>query len=181
MLLYPLAVLLLIVLFPSRLDIVAAAWGILAAGDGMASIAGTHLGGARIPWNRDKTVAGSVALWLCGGAAGGVPGVVVPAGGRAAAVVCGSRSAHRSPPPPSRRWWRPSRSGWTTTSPCRYRRRRALGRLAHARGPGLVGLSATPPPALPAGAAVNLVVAFAGHRARTVSTSGAIVGAASAS
>src|SRR6187200_2757066 len=50
--LYPLAVLLLLFAFPARFDIVAAAWGILAAGDGMATIVGTHVGGPRVPWNR---------------------------------------------------------------------------------------------------------------------------------
>ena len=39
-LLYPLSVLLLILAFPSRLDIVAAAWGILAFGDGSATLVG---------------------------------------------------------------------------------------------------------------------------------------------
>ena len=42
-LLYPLAVLLLILAFPSRLDIAAAAWGILAFGDGAATLVGTAL------------------------------------------------------------------------------------------------------------------------------------------
>ena len=37
---YPLAVLLLLLVFPRRLDIVAAAWGILAAGDGIATLGG---------------------------------------------------------------------------------------------------------------------------------------------
>src|SRR4030095_8863470 len=57
-------------LFPARLDIVAAAWGILAAGDGMATIVGTHVQSRRVPWNRDKSVAGSLALFFCGGVAG---------------------------------------------------------------------------------------------------------------
>ena len=39
-LLYPLSVLLLTLTFPSRLDIVAAAWGILACGDGAATLVG---------------------------------------------------------------------------------------------------------------------------------------------
>jgi uncharacterized protein (TIGR00297 family) len=68
--LYPVAVLGLILLFPYRLDIAAAAWGILAFGDGMASVVGRRWGHRRIPWNRDKSVAGSAALFLCGGAAG---------------------------------------------------------------------------------------------------------------
>ena len=59
---YPLSVLILLLLFPGRLDIVAAAWGILAAGDGVATLAGRAIGGARWPWNPDKTVAGTIAF-----------------------------------------------------------------------------------------------------------------------
>jgi hypothetical protein len=55
---YPLSVVILLLLFPRRLDIVAAAWGILAAGDGIATLAGRAIGGARWAWNPDKTVAG---------------------------------------------------------------------------------------------------------------------------
>src|SRR5204863_2498263 len=57
-------------LFPNRLDIVAAAWGILAAGDGAATLAGRAIGGTRWPWNPDKTVAGTAAFVFAGGAAG---------------------------------------------------------------------------------------------------------------
>ena len=67
---YPLSVVILLLLFPRRLDIVAAAWGILAAGDGVATLAGRAIGGARWPWNPDKTVAGTVAFIVAGGAAG---------------------------------------------------------------------------------------------------------------
>lgn len=67
--LYPLAVLLLILCFPKRPDIVAAAWGILAAGDGMATLAGKRLPIARLPWNADKSVGGLLAFVLCGGGA----------------------------------------------------------------------------------------------------------------
>src|SRR5215470_4225976 len=45
-LLYPLAVLTLILAFPHRLDIVAAAWAILAFGDGASTLAGQAIGGA---------------------------------------------------------------------------------------------------------------------------------------
>jgi uncharacterized protein (TIGR00297 family) len=107
-LLYPLSVLLLILTFPSRLDIVAAAWAILAVGDGMATLVGTTLnrkpakpakadGNAkrakpdgyahsekgfsavsapsavkrgRLPWNPDKSVAGTTAFIVFGGLAG---------------------------------------------------------------------------------------------------------------
>jgi len=68
--LYPIAVLLLILVFPDRRDIVASAWGVLAFGDGMATLAGRHLASPRIPWNPEKSVAGSVAFVLFGGAAG---------------------------------------------------------------------------------------------------------------
>jgi uncharacterized protein (TIGR00297 family) len=68
--LYPIAVLLLVIAFPRRLDIAAAAWGILAVGDGSATLVGRAIGGPRIPWNRDKTVAGSAALAILGGTAG---------------------------------------------------------------------------------------------------------------
>jgi uncharacterized protein (TIGR00297 family) len=67
---YALSVLILILVFRPRLDIVAAAWAILAVGDGMATIAGRAIGGPRIPWNPDKTIAGSAAFAVAGGAAG---------------------------------------------------------------------------------------------------------------
>src|SRR2546421_5257088 len=92
-LLYPLAVLLLTLAFPSRLDIVAASWGILALGDGAATLVGrTTTINAKpaepaktdwfarfarfafpvgaLPWNRDKTIAGTLAFVVCGGLAG---------------------------------------------------------------------------------------------------------------
>ena len=68
---YPLSVLLLILAFPQRPDIVAAAWGILAFGDGLATIVGTRSAGPRLPWNPGKTLAGTVAFVLAG-AAGGI-------------------------------------------------------------------------------------------------------------
>src|SRR4051812_16752992 len=55
-LLYPLAVLLLILIFPTRLDIVAAAWAVLAFGDGAATLLGR---GRALPWNREKSVRGT--------------------------------------------------------------------------------------------------------------------------
>jgi len=67
---YPITVLALLLLFPRDLALVASAWGILAAGDGMATIVGRAIGGPRWTWNREKTLAGSLALWIAGGAAG---------------------------------------------------------------------------------------------------------------
>ena len=121
-LLYPLSVLLLMLAFPHRLDIAAAAWGILAFGDGFATLVGRRgrqataehakiaendehsdrsitversrtgkaaeaagnaentypsaisahsaVASGRIPWNRDKSIAGTTAFIICGSAAG---------------------------------------------------------------------------------------------------------------
>ena len=49
--LYPLVLLALVFVFWHRLEVVAGVWAILAFGDGMAAIAGTVLGRARLPWN----------------------------------------------------------------------------------------------------------------------------------
>ena len=68
--LYPTSVLLLLLMLPSRPDIVAASWGILAFGDGAATLVGRRFGGRKWRWNRQKSVAGSVALFVAGGAAG---------------------------------------------------------------------------------------------------------------
>jgi uncharacterized protein (TIGR00297 family) len=94
-LLYPLSVLLLTLAFPSRLDIAAAAWGILAFGDGFATLVGrsrteetaetaktaennsfsassavSAVPSGRIPWNPDKSIAGTLAFIVFGGGAG---------------------------------------------------------------------------------------------------------------
>ena len=69
--LYPLAVLALVLVFASRLDIAAAAWAILALGDGTATLVGRRARSARLPWNPDKSVAGMVAFAVFA-AAGGV-------------------------------------------------------------------------------------------------------------
>jgi uncharacterized protein (TIGR00297 family) len=64
--LYPLAVLLLVLIFNRRLEIAAATWAILAFGDGMASIVGMALGRTRLPWNPGKSWAGSLAYVVFG-------------------------------------------------------------------------------------------------------------------
>ena len=53
-LLYPLSVLGLVLVFRDDLWMAAAIWGVLALGDGMASILGQALGGPRLPWNPRK-------------------------------------------------------------------------------------------------------------------------------
>ncbi|MEO8216665.1 MAG: DUF92 domain-containing protein [Acidobacteriota bacterium] len=61
-LLYPLAVLVLILVFPYRPEISAAVWMILAFGDGSAALFGTVLRSPSLPWNETKSVAGTVAF-----------------------------------------------------------------------------------------------------------------------
>ena len=87
--LYPIAVLLLLLAFPGRPDIAAAAWGILALGDGSATLAGRAIDGPRWPWNREKTFAGSAAFAVVGGA-----------GGVFLAARCSPRPRWRSRSPP---------------------------------------------------------------------------------
>ncbi len=70
--LYPLAVLLLILVFWQRLEVAAGAWGILAFGDGMASVVGMTLGRKKLPWNPRKSWMGSLAYVVCGAVAAAV-------------------------------------------------------------------------------------------------------------
>lgn len=65
-LLYPFVVLLLILIFRDHLAIAAAVWGVLAAGDGAATLVGRRLPRARLPWNVEKTVAGTAAFVVFG-------------------------------------------------------------------------------------------------------------------
>jgi uncharacterized protein (TIGR00297 family) len=67
--LYPAAVLALIIVFRHRLELAAAAWGLIAFGDGMAGVFGITLRGRKLPWNPAKTWAGFAAFVLWGTAA----------------------------------------------------------------------------------------------------------------
>ena len=67
--LYPLAVLVLIVVFRDQLAIAAVAWTTLAFGDGCATLAGKLLPIGRIAWNRDKSWGGTLAFVVFGGIA----------------------------------------------------------------------------------------------------------------
>jgi len=67
-LIYPVSVLLLILAFPARLDIAAAAWGVLAIGDGAATLVGRRWGRHRLGWNPDKSVEGLLAFVVAGSA-----------------------------------------------------------------------------------------------------------------
>jgi len=67
-LIYPVSVLLLVLAFPARLDIAAAAWGVLAIGDGAATLVGRRWGRHRLGWNPDKSVEGLLAFVVAGSA-----------------------------------------------------------------------------------------------------------------
>lgn len=64
--LYPLAVLVLIVVFRDRLEIAGAVWAMLAFGDGFATLAGKVIRGPRLPWNREKSFSGFAAFLAFG-------------------------------------------------------------------------------------------------------------------
>ena len=65
---YPLSILVLVLVLRDRLDIVAAAWGVMALGDGFATLVGTTVAGKHLPWNPQKTWSGLLAFMLAGGA-----------------------------------------------------------------------------------------------------------------
>ena len=64
--LYPASIAILILVLHAHLEIVAAAWGLLAFGDGFATIAGKGIGGPRLPWNPEKTWSGFAAFLFMG-------------------------------------------------------------------------------------------------------------------
>ena len=68
--LYPAAVLVLILLFGGRMQVAATAWVVMAAGDAAAGFFGRRFGRLKLPWNRDKSVTGSVAFALAAGLGG---------------------------------------------------------------------------------------------------------------
>ena len=65
---YPVSVLVLILLYRNNMHIVAAAWAIMALGDGMASIAGETLRGPALKWNPGKTWWGLLGFVVAGSA-----------------------------------------------------------------------------------------------------------------
>jgi uncharacterized protein (TIGR00297 family) len=174
--LYPLSVLLLVLVFPRRLDIVAAAWGILAVGDGMATIVGRQLGWGALPWNREKSFAGTCALFLFGGMAG--------------AMLAWWCRPNVTPAPDA--WFSIAApfvaalvAALVETIPVKLDDNVSVPASAAAVlwslslvgkdvvGPALV----TAAQAMPLAAAVNAVVAGLSYRASTVTSTGAIVGA----
>lgn len=63
---YPVSVLVLVLLFGRRMEVVAAVWAIMALGDGLASVAGEALHGPAVPWNPGKTWSGFFAFIVAG-------------------------------------------------------------------------------------------------------------------
>ena len=66
---YPAMLLLVFVLFRSRLELAAGVWGLLAVGDGLATVAGLVLGGPTLRWNRRKRWTGLLTFVVFGTAA----------------------------------------------------------------------------------------------------------------
>jgi len=62
--LYPASVLLVILVFHRHLHIAAAAWAVLAVGDAASNVFGRRFGKTKLPWNADKSIAGSAAMLL---------------------------------------------------------------------------------------------------------------------
>lgn len=174
--LYPASIVGLLLLLSERPDIVAGAWGVLAAGDGAATLVGHRFPVRALPWNRDKSVGGTLAFVVFGSAA-------------AAALLWWCRDITI---PPSF-WWYPLVAG-------------VLGTLAAAAVETVpislddnlsvagsaaavmwvvslvsedlaVGVFQDAGSALPIAMALNAAVAAAGYFVRTVSVSGALVGA----
>lgn len=67
---YPAALLALLLVFRERVEIVAVAWTTLAFGDGFATLAGRSMRIASLPWNRTKSWAGMLAFVAAGIPAG---------------------------------------------------------------------------------------------------------------
>jgi len=175
-LLYPLSVLLLILVFPSRLDIVAAAWGILAFGDGFATLVGQRIGRRQVPWNREKTIAGTMAFAVFGGIG-------------AVALALWTRSAVTPPPSLAFVIIAPLIAAVTAalveTLPVRLDDNISVPMAAAAAlwyaslvtPDAIAGARANVLAQLPWAVALNAVISWLGYRARTVSRSGAIGGA----
>lgn len=64
--LYPAAVMILILLFRDRLEVAGTVWAILAFGDGFATLVGKAVGGPRLPWHDEKTWSGFAAFLAFG-------------------------------------------------------------------------------------------------------------------
>ncbi len=165
---YPAMVLLLVLLFRGSLaPIAAAVWAMMAFGDPAAAIAGSIVGGPRLPWNREKTWIGLLANWAFGGTAGVLVFWFVAARLDPEAVLILTLGAGLFA------FLESVKSGLDDNLVAALPTALFLAwvSLPHppAAGPG------RPNPVL--AIAVNAAVAAAAHRARSVSVSGAVAGA----
>lgn len=64
--LFPASLLILIFLYGGRMEVVAGAWALMAAGDGLAGLVGKRFGRLKLPWNPEKSWAGFVAFVVFG-------------------------------------------------------------------------------------------------------------------
>ncbi len=174
---YPLSVLLLILAFPRRPDIAASCWAILAFGDAAAAAVGSRRRGPRLPWNPDKSVAGSLAFLVAGSAAGVAlawwtrpavspmpPVLFVVAAPVAAAAIAALVETI------------PIRLDDNISIPIASAM--VLGGLALVDGQSVASSAAWLPRAFLLALAVNVPVATLGWKAGTVTVPGAIAGAA---
>jgi uncharacterized protein (TIGR00297 family) len=193
--LYPLSVLLLILVFPDRLDIVAAAWGILAFGDGFATLVGLagraknprgagigslipagETARTTLPWNREKTIAGTAGFVVFGAAA-------------AVALSLWTRPAVAPVPPLLFSLAAPvvaaAVAGLVETIPVRLddnvsvpaSAAAAMWILAEVSGGAIAASRDAVASHLPWAIGINAAVAVLGYRTRTVSLSGTLGGA----
>jgi len=199
-LLYPFSVLLLTISFPTRLDLVAAAWGILAFGDGFATLVGRFVTTInaepaehadqnlsansassafyrrRLPWNRDKTVAGTLAFIVFGGAAGvALAWWVRPAASPMAPIVWTVAAPLAATLLAALVETLPVRLDDNISVPATAAAVLWIGTLMTAAS--FAGARAAIVAALPWAIGVNALTAWLGYRARTVSRSGAAAGA----
>jgi uncharacterized protein (TIGR00297 family) len=200
-LLYPLSVLLLTISFPGRLDLVAAAWGILAFGDGFATLVGrqtqektgehaknakknllsTHSApfavfSGRLPWNGDKSVAGTLAFIVFGGAAGvALAWWVRPAASPTAPIVWTVVAPLTATLVAALVETLPVRLDDNISVPATAAAVLWIGTLMTAAS--FAGARAAIVGALPWAIGVNALTAWLGYRARTVSRTGAVAGA----
>ena len=175
--LYPATVVVLLLLLPERLDIVAGAWGVLAVGDGVATLVGRRLPIRSLPWNPEKSLGGLFAFAVCGGIA---------------AVFLLAWCAGTLIPPAY--WWYPPVAGllaatvaaFVETIPISLDDNITVGATA-ATVMSVVSLVSEDQVAsilpsltatLPLAFGLNALVAGAGFFGRTVSISGALAGAA---
>jgi len=63
---YPAAVLALVVVFRNRIEIAGAVWAIMAFGDGFATVVGRTVRGPKLPWHPDKSISGFLAFLVFG-------------------------------------------------------------------------------------------------------------------